>query len=153
MKTASLFSALVLLVAAPAAAQSDDLLPDLDPGAVGAQDVEQVAVEGDDDGPLRGTVTDDSAWQDLGIAIASFATNRDQPTPANAQGTAALGLELARVVFSDLRFNGLFRPVGPDALPRPGYSEITDPAWPTWRGRSAEMLVHGYVRALSLIHI
>ena len=147
MKTASLFSALFLLIAAPALAQDDDLLPDLDPGAVGAQTVEEVAVEGDDDGPLRGTVTDDSAWQNLGIAIASFATNRDQSTPANAQGTAALGSELARVIYSDLRFNGLFRPVGPDALPRPAYAEITDPAWPTWRGRSAEMLVHGYVRA------
>jgi len=46
-----------------------------------------------------------------------------------------------------LRNNGLFRPVGPDALPRPGYPEITAPAWGTWQGRSAEMLVHGYVRA------
>ena len=144
MKTVSLFSAIFLLIAAPAAAQNDDLMGDLDPSSIGVQQVEDVAVEGDDEGPLRGTVTDDSAWQDLGIAIASFATNRDEPTPANAQGTAALGHELARVVFSDLRFNGLFRPVGPDALPRPSYGEITDPAWPTWRGRSAEMLVHGY---------
>ena len=46
-----------------------------------------------------------------------------------------------------LRNNGLFRPVGPDALPRPDYAQITAPAWPTWAGRSAEMLVHGFVRA------
>src|SRR5690606_19790438 len=62
-------------------------------------------------------------------------------------GTSALGLELGRVVFNDLRNNGLFRPVGPDSLPRPTYTQITAPAWGTWRGRSAEMLVHGYVRA------
>ena len=69
---------------------------------------------------LSGSVTDDSAWQDLGIAIPAFATNADTPTAANAQGTGALGVELGRVVFNDLRNNGLFRPVGPDALPRPG---------------------------------
>lgn len=100
-----------------------------------------------DDGGLTGSVTDDSAWQDLGIAIPSFATNRDVPTPANAQGTAALALELSRVVYNNLRDNGLFRPVGPDSLPQPAYPEITSPAWANWRGRSAEMLVHGYVRA------
>ena len=101
----------------------------------------------EDEGGLTGSVTDENAWQDLGIAIPSFATNRDQPTPANAQGTAALALELSRVVYADLRDNGLFRPVGPDSLPQPAYAEITSPAWSNWRGRSAEMLVHGYVRA------
>jgi TolB protein len=101
----------------------------------------------EDEGGLQVTVTDESAWQDLGIAIPAFATNSDQPTPANAQGTGALGLELGRVVFNDLRNNGLFRPVGPDALPRPAYSQITSPAYATWQGRSAEMLVHGYVQA------
>ena len=95
---------------------------------------------------LSGTVTDESAWQDLGIAIPAFATNADRPTPANSQGTGALGVELGRIVYNDLRNNGLFRPVGPDSLPRPSYAQITSPAWPTWQGRSAEMLVHGYVR-------
>ncbi len=101
----------------------------------------------DEEQGLTVTVTDDSAWQDLGIAIPAFATNADRPTPANSQGTGALGVELGRVVFNDLRNNGLFKPVGPDSLPRPGYAEITAPAWGTWQGRSAEMLVHGYVRA------
>nr|WP_234421326.1 Tol-Pal system beta propeller repeat protein TolB [Erythrobacter sp. EC-HK427] len=101
----------------------------------------------DDEGGISVVVTDDSAWQDIGIAIASFATNRDVATPANANGTAALGFELASVVYNDLRFNGLFRPVGPDALPRPTYAQTTAPAWSTWSGRSAEMLVHGFVRA------
>ncbi len=105
------------------------------------------AVEVPEEEGLSGSVTDDSAWQDLGIAIPAFATNADRPTPANSQGTGALGVELGRVVFNDLRNNGLFRPVGPDALPRPAYPEITAPAWGTWQGRSAEMLVQGYVRA------
>ena len=105
-----------------------------------------IAPPAEDEG-LAVTVTDENAWQNLGIAIPTFATDRDQPTPANSQGTGALGHELARVVFSDLRNNGLFRPVGPDSLPRPSYQQITSPAFQTWRGRSAEMLVHGYVRA------
>lgn len=126
---------LAAFLAAPLAAQDGDLAP---PGA---------GVQEDDGGGLVGSVTDESEWQDLGIAIASFATNLNAPTPANANGTAALGLELSRVVFNDLRNNGLFRPVGPDALPRPTYAQITAPAWNTWRGRSAEMLVHGFVRA------
>jgi TolB protein len=124
-----------LCLALPAAAQD----------APAAQpDAQAPAVE--EEG-LSGTVTDESAWQDLGIAIPAFATNANQATAANAQGTAALGVELGRVVFNDLRNNGLFRPVGPDALPRPSYEQITGPAWSTWQGRSAEMLVHGYVRA------
>src|SRR6478752_2387947 len=121
------------LAAVPAAAQDAPAPP---------VEVPQVEEDG-----LSGSVTDENAWQDLGIAIPAFATNRETSTPANAQGTGALGVELGRVVFNDLRNNGLFKPVGPDSLPRPGYPEITAPAWGTWQGRSAEMPVHGYVRA------
>ena len=112
--------------------------------------VEDVAIEGealDEDGPLRGTVTDESDWQDLGVAIPAFATDRDAPTPANADGTRALGREIARVITANLRNNGLFKPTGPDRLPAPQFAQITDPAWGSWSGRGAEMLVHGYVRA------
>jgi len=126
----------IAFVAAPAAAQNAPQ-PEASPLDVpGAED----------EGGLTFTVTDETPWQDLGIAIPAFATNADRPTPANSQGTGALGLELSRVVFNDLRNNGLFRPVGPDSLPRPAYAQITAPAWATWQGRSAEMLVHGYVR-------
>jgi TolB protein len=114
-----------------------------------AQGVSAPAVqvpEIEEDG-LSGSVTDENAWQDLSIAIPSFATDRDQPTAANSQGTTALGIELGRVVYNDLRNNGLFRPVGPDSLPNPAYQQITAPSWSTWSGRSAEMLVQGYVRA------
>ena len=96
---------------------------------------------------LTGSVTDEKEWQDLGIAIPAFATDANKPTPANAQGTGALGVEVARVITADLRNNGLFMPVGPDALPRPTYPEIPAPNWGTWSGRSAEMLVQGHVNA------
>ncbi|MEO6387195.1 MAG: Tol-Pal system beta propeller repeat protein TolB [Croceibacterium sp.] len=122
------------LIAVPAAAQNAPVVP---PESV---------LQGEDQG-LSGSVTDDSAWQDLGIAIPAFATNANTPTPANSQGTAALGNELARVVFNDLKNNGLFRPTGPDSLPRPAYAQITAPDYGVWSGRSAEMLVEGYVRA------
>ena len=140
-------SALSLLFAAaimqPAAAQSV-----LDPSTIGDVNADNAAQAGagEDGEGISVTVTAD-AWNDLGIAIPAFATNADAPTPANASGTRALGLELSRVIYGDLRNNGLFRPVGPDALPRPAYEQISAPAWGTWEGRSAEMLVHGFVRA------
>ena len=101
----------------------------------------------EDEGGLSVTVTDENAWQDLQLAIPSFATDRNAPTPANTQGTGALALELSRVVYNDLQFNSLFRPTGPDSLPRPSYPDITSPQFGTWRGRGAEMLVQGFVRA------
>jgi len=130
------FAAILLFVfATPLAAQ--------DGGVV----VPPIAADDDEPGGLQVTVTDESAWQDLGIAIPAFATNANVPTSANTDGTAALGRELARVITADLQNNGLFRPVGPDSLPRPEYPEITAPRWSSWQARSAEMLVHGYVRA------
>ncbi len=96
---------------------------------------------------LSGSVSFEGNLEDLGIAIPTFATDRNMPTPANASGTAALGRELAQVVYNDLKNNGLFKPVGPASLPQPTYGEITSPAWATWSNRGAEMLVEGYVRA------
>jgi TolB protein len=116
-------------------------------GAAYAQPAPPPAVAPAQDEGLTGEVTDESAWQDLGIAIPSFATNANQPTPANAQGTGALGLELSRVVYGDLKNNGLFKPTGPDGLPRPAYDEIAAPAFDSWQNRNTEMLVQGYVRA------
>ena len=126
-------------LAAPLAAQD-----------LGAPPPEGGEVETIDEGEgLTGSVSFEGNLQDLGVAIPAFATDRNQPTPANSSGTAALGLEIARVITSDLRNNGLFRPIGPDSLPAPQYSAITAPEWAVWQGRSAEMLVHGYVRARS----
>lgn len=143
MKTIHLFLGLAL-VAAPAVGQQ--AAPQSDLGAPVAQDGDVQTVE-QSDGGLTFTVTDESELEDLGIAIPGFATDRDAPTAASASGTAALGKELARVITADLKNNGLFKPTGPDALPQPGYAQITAPEWPTWSNRGAEMLVQGYVRA------
>ena len=131
------FAALLMLTAAlPLAAQDLGQKPPAD-----------TPVETTDEDGLSGSVSFEGNLEDLGIAIPTFATDRDTSTPANASGTAALGRELAQVVFNDLKNNGLFKPVGPSALPQPAFGEITAPAWATWSGRSAEMLVEGYVRA------
>ncbi|WP_225009128.1 Tol-Pal system beta propeller repeat protein TolB [Novosphingobium percolationis] len=100
-----------------------------------------------DDGGLTGSVTDESEWQDLGIAIPAFPTDTAVATPAEGGNTEALGRNLARVVFNDLKNNGLFKPVGPDALPGIGYPQVTAPSFDVWRARSAEMLVQGFVKA------
>ena len=144
MKFKSLLPFCAVLLAFPAHAQNQDLGEPLAEGG----EVEELSIEGDeDDGPLRGTVTDESDWQDLGIAIPAFATNRDVPTPANADGTAALGREVARVITANLRNNGLFKPTGPDSLPAPEFQQVRSPVWGSWSGRGAEMLVHGFVNA------
>ena len=108
----------------------------------------QIEVQVPDDSGLSGSVSDENAWQDLGIAIPSFATDRDVPTKASAGSTDALGRALAQVITSDLKNNGLFKPTGPDALPRPSYPQVPAPEFATWSGRGAEMLVQGSVRAV-----
>lgn len=100
-----------------------------------------------DDGGLTGSVSDESEWQDLGVAITVFATDQDVPTQATGGSTAAVGRGLADVISADLRNNGLFKPSGPAGLPQPGYNQVQSPDYPTWTARSAEMLVQGYVRA------
>jgi TolB protein len=132
----TLAALLMLTAASPLAAQDLGQKPPAD-----------TPVETTEEDGLSGSVSFEGNLEDLGIAIPTFATDRNAPTPANASGTAALGRELAQVVYNDLKNNGLFKPVGPASLPQPAFAEITAPAWPTWSGRSAEMLVEGYVRA------
>ncbi|UVI40619.1 Tol-Pal system beta propeller repeat protein TolB [Qipengyuania spongiae] len=137
--------AFAALLAAPAMAQTAPQNSSRDLGAPIPEGGEVETVE--ESQGLTGSVSFEGNLDDLGIAIPAFATDRDGPTPANSQGTAALGTELARVITSDLRNNGLFKPTGPDSLPRPTYPEITAPNFATWSNRGAEMLVQGYVRA------
>ena len=112
-----LFGLLAMLAAAPAAAQ--------DLGTPPPQDGEVETVM--EDGGLTGTISFEGRLEDLGIAIPAFATDRDAPTPTSAGSTAALGVELGQVVFNNLRRNGLFKPSGPDALPRPASADISAP--------------------------
>ncbi|MDY7096980.1 MAG: Tol-Pal system beta propeller repeat protein TolB [Pseudomonadota bacterium] len=151
MKRSSILISLFALIAgAPVMAQNQDLGEPLAEGGSVTNVTIGDEVEEDDAGPLRGTVTDESDWSDIGIAIPAFATDRDRPTPANADGTGALGREIARVITANLRNNGLFKPTGPDALPRPEYANVRgqSPQFANWSGRGAEMLVHGYVNVL-----
>ena len=136
-----LIIATLAFAASPLAAQNQDLGAPIGEG----QEVETI----EEEEGLTGSVSFEGNLDDLGIAIPAFATDRNAPTPANANGTEALGLELARVITSDLRNNGLFKPTGPDSLPKPSFANITSPVWSTWGVRGAEMLVHGYVRARS----
>jgi TolB protein len=101
----------------------------------------------EEEGGLSGEVSDESEWQDLGIAIPSFATDADVATQTNAGSTAALGNSMAQIITANLRNNGLFKPVGPESLPKPSFAQIPAPDFPVWQGRSAEMLVQGYVKA------
>ncbi|ANY20195.1 translocation protein TolB [Tsuneonella dongtanensis] len=130
--------AILFLLATPIPLAAQDL---------GQKPPETVAVETTEEEGLTGMITYQGNLDDLGIAIPTFATDRNAPTPANTSGTAALGRAIADVVYNNLRNNGLFKPTGPGALPVPSYPEITSPAWGTWSSRGSEMLVHGYVRA------
>ncbi len=146
MKTPAILFALSLIaspVAFPVTAQ--DLAAPM-PGGDEVVVAEDVAGD-EDEGGLTGNVQVEGQYENARIAIPAFAAERDVPTAANSAGTAALGVELARVITANLRNNGLFDPTGPDALPRPTYPHITDPQWGTWASLGAEMLVHGYVRA------
>ncbi len=100
-----------------------------------------------DDGGLTGSVSDENEWQNIGIAITTFATDRDVPTQTNAGSTAQLGQAISQVIASDLKNNGLFKPTGPDGLPQPTLPEVQTPSYATWSGRGADMLVQGYVKA------
>ena len=76
--------------------------------------------------------------------------NPAAPTAENWLGTDDQARDvLARVIYGDLKNNGLFKPVGPDALPAIPYGEVAAPAFANWRGRSAEMLVQGFVKAVN----
>lgn len=129
--TLRLLPALALILATPALAQTAP---------------EPTATPPAEEGGLSGEVSDESEWQDLGIAIPAFATNADVPTQTSAGSTGALGNALAQIITANLKNNGLFKPTGPDALPRPGYAQIQAPDFGVWSGRGAEMLVHGFVR-------
>jgi len=134
MKLAPFALLLALPLAATVAAQSA-------PAPAPAPAIAAQPAEG-----LTGSVSDETPWQDLCIAIPTFPTDRDVPTEASAGSTAALGRAVAGVITADLRNNGLFKPTGPDSLPMPSFGQVMAPDFGIWSGRGAEMLVHGYVR-------
>jgi len=144
-------SALALGCATPSLAQHIDLSPvvprEAAPAAPTPATPDAAASASDADQGLSVTVTDDSAWQDLGIDIPSFATDADKPTAASGGSTSALGHAVAEVITADLKNNGLFKPVGPSSLPQIAYEDVAAPDFPAWHARGAEMLVQGSVSA------
>ena len=66
---------IALLLTVPAAAQTASPAPATPP-------------QGTEESGLSGAVSDDSDWQNLGIAIPAFATNADVPTQTSAGNTA-----------------------------------------------------------------
>ncbi|KAJ8135338.1 hypothetical protein OY671_011449, partial [Metschnikowia pulcherrima] len=95
-------------IAAPAFAQAQ-----LSPPSAAPTPAPNSAGAPHDDGGSTGSVTDDNAWQDSGIAIPTFATDQAVPTSADGGNTAASGKNSARVIYNDLKNNGSFKPVGP----------------------------------------
>jgi TolB protein len=138
VRIVSLAALALAMFAAPAIAQDAAG----DPAAM-----ESPELSSESEGGLTGSVTDENEWQDLGIAITAFATDRDVPTQTNAGSTTALGRSIAQIVSDNLRNNGLFKPSGPLGLPQPSYAQVQAPEYGIWTQRSAEMLVQGYVRA------
>jgi TolB protein len=143
-----------LLLALPAAALASQQVPTEPVASQSAVSQPAAPASGapaapppEDNGVLTGTVTGEGAWQDLGIAITSFATDQDVPTQTNAGSTAALGRAVSQVISDDLRNNGLFKPSGPQGLPQPSFPEVQAPQFLLWSARSADMLVQGYVHA------
>ena len=131
---------LLAAMAAPASAQR--LAPQ---SLFGAPPAQSAPAKPADNG-LAVTVSDDSAWQSLNIDIPAFATDNDVPTGASAGSTAQLGRAIAQVITADLKNNGLFKPVGPGALPGVLFEQIAAPDFTVWSARGAEMLVHGSVQ-------
>ena len=84
---------------------------------------------------------------DATIAIPAFATNAETATQTSAGGTTALGFSLANVIYGDLKNNGLFKPSGPGAVPKPALAQIQSPDFSGWQTRGTDMLLQGYVRA------
>ena len=119
----------------------------LSPAAFAQEAPPSAPAPAEDDGGLSGSVSDESEWQDTSIAITTFATDDDVQTAASAGSTAALGRAISEVISSDLRNNGLFKPIGPSGLPQPSYAQVQAPEYGTWSSRGAEMLIQGYVRA------
>lgn len=87
----ALFAALLVTVAFPASVMAQDL------GAPIGEDgpVERAATDASQAQAEEGisfTVTDESAWQDIGIAIPAFATDRDRATPPTRLEPARWGV-------------------------------------------------------------
>ncbi|WP_442955429.1 Tol-Pal system beta propeller repeat protein TolB [Parasphingorhabdus sp.] len=88
---------------------------------------------------------DNSAADDLVIAVPGFPTQQSVDTPAGS--TAELGNKISDVIVSNLRSSGLFKPIGRNQVRSISFNEVTEPQFPYWSGTSASALIQGFVRA------
>ena len=80
----------------------------------------------------------------LGIAVPTMPTTEPVQTPAGR--TDVLGAQLSKIITTDLRNSGLFKPLEAGVKPV-AFSEVTAPTFEYWSGAGASALVQGYVRA------
>lgn len=94
--------------------------------------------------PPREEVVGTLSQEETNIAIPPFATPEAVGTPAG--NTSALGAQIAGIIASNLSGSGLYNPIGPAGLRTIGMGEVTAPAFGEWAAKSAENLIHGFVR-------
>ena len=106
-----------------------------------AQEAGQTAQPAEDE-PIR---VGEGVTQAIPIAVPYM------PTPAAAEtaagNTQALGRQVADIVAADLRYSGLFTPIGPGGLPAVSFPQVSAPDYPAFAPTGAQNLVHGFVQA------
>ena len=88
---------------------------------------------------------DNSAGDELAIAVPGLPTPQSVPTPAG--NTAELGGKISDVIVSDLRSSGLFKPKGRNQVRAISFDEVTAPQFPYWAGTNSSALIQGFIRA------
>jgi TolB protein len=116
----------VLLWAAPAAAQDQQVAPPLD----------------EEDEPIR---VGQGVTTAIPIAVPYMPT--PQPAATAAGNTASLGRQVADIVAVDLRNSGLFTPIGPGGLQAVTFPQVTAPNFGYFATTGAQNLVQGFVQA------
>ena len=120
-----LLAGFALLLAVPASAQ--------EPGQ---------AAQPAEDEPIR---VGEGVTQAIPIAVPYMPTPAAAETPAG--NTQALGRQVADIVAADLRYSGLFTPIGPGGLPAVSFPQVSAPDYPAFAPTGAQNLVHGFVQA------
>src|SRR5688572_27540387 len=106
-----------------------------------AQEAGQAAQPVEDE-PIR---VGEGVTQAIPIAVPYMPTPAAAETPAG--NTQALGRQVADIVAADLRYSGLFTPIGPGGLPAVSFPQVSAPDYPAFAPSGAQNLVHGFVQA------
>ncbi|HET6537334.1 MAG TPA: Tol-Pal system beta propeller repeat protein TolB [Sphingopyxis sp.] len=107
----------------------------------------QTASSAQDDTPRTAEVVADISNERTVIAVPAFATPSAQ-TVAGLR-TDNLGRQMAEIIAANLERSGLYAPLGPSSVRGITMNEVTAPRYADWQARSADNVVHGFVRASS----